>query len=192
MKIVACDRSRQLLDIMFASLRIAGDHRAQAFGQPAAFLQEVERLEQDELPLPAAESSRQQDHAFPRLRMPLRAQLRNALRCDRFRIERAKVDSPRNDDQPLCAARVSGADVVRSPLRIGDHRIAACHHGIVPAFERILRRVNAVIGGDEGNAHAPCRKKRAPGGRTGARMDERNLPLTDQFGEARDIGENRP
>lgn len=75
--------------------------------------------------------------------------------------------------------RVLAADAVGDKGRVCHHDIAARHAGIVKPFESRVCCVGAVIGRDQRNAGQPCRRKRAPGGRAAAHMDDVDIFASD-------------
>ena len=74
---------------------------------------------------------------------------------------------------------------------IGDHRVAARHHRIVPALQPPVRVVDAVIGGDEGDLGPPGRDQRAPGRCPGAGVHEHDILLADEIGDGVGIAKYR-
>jgi hypothetical protein len=155
-----------LVDPLNGTRRPAFDHArlakalANATGEAVGLLKLSDRTKQHELSLPPAQPARQQHQPLVLLHVPTSAQRGHAIRVDLGRIEVAKIDAARDGGQPL--GRIGLAHMVRRPLRVGNDDVALRHHRIVPALERALGPIDAVIGRDERDAAAPRGQERAP------------------------------
>src|SRR5665213_1722370 len=88
-------------------------------------------------PLPACQPAWKQSDKIVFANTPRFAQIRHARRRNAGGVKTRKIDAARDDGQPLRLPAVFARDMSCRPLRIGDHGIAAQHHRIVEALERV-------------------------------------------------------
>ena len=83
-----------------------------------------------------------------------------------------------------------GDDPLAGVGGIGDGQRSAGHHGIIPAFQRVTRTVEAVIGGDARNVRRPGRGKGGKGRSAGAHMHQIDFLALDQPYQPPAIGQH--
>ena len=111
------------------------------------------------------------------------------FRIDGRRIEQGQVDAARNDREQFWAKGIGGEDVVCRRFRIGDHHIAAGHDGIVPAFQRRPRIIDAVVSRHEMHTGLARGEQCAPGRGARSCVNDSDIFAADQFCQGAGIGE---
>ena len=122
---------------------------------------------------------------------PLLAEGANPLRPNRRRIEDAEIHAPVDHADPPGRLRVPLAHELGRVLRIADDGVAARHHTVVPSLQAAALVIDAVIGGHEAAAGAPCGKKCAPGGGAAPGVNQAYAGASDEPDEPRRVEKYR-
>ncbi len=80
-----------------------------------------------------------------------------------------------------------GQDVVADEKGVGDHHVAAGHHGVVPALQRAVGAVGAVIGCDQGRSGAAGCGQGAESRGAGTDVDHADALAADDLAQAQGV-----
>ncbi len=115
--------------------------------------------------------------------LPFGAQLLDPRHMHGAGREKLEVGAARNDLDRAGRPGIMLGDQVAGIARVGDHQVAACHHGIVVEFHGALAAVAAVERRGERHVGQARGSERHPGRRPRARMDDAGALEADEPGE---------
>ena len=126
----------------------------------AALVQTRQRLDHQDLALPAGQPPRQNDHRL----------VRHGAACG-GNVEKPRIDAAPDDADAGRVRTMLAGHVAGDEMRIGNHQVAAGHNRIIAPFQRAAGIIGAMVGGHKRDAEALCCGPPAPGRGARAGMD---------------------